>query len=71
MYSITASLRFDGAQNVGVTEFQTILVPYSCMHFPLAIFAPIISAEKLYYKHLTITETTNACFLQPKLDDEI
>lgn len=71
MYSITASLRFDGAQNVGVTEFQTILVPYPCMHFPLAIFAPIISAEKFYHKHLTITETTNAYFLQPKLDDEI
>ena len=33
--SITASLRFDGALNVDLNEFQTNLVPYPRIHFPL------------------------------------
>ena len=40
--SITASLRFDGALNVDLNEFQTNLVPYPRIHFPLATYAPII-----------------------------
>lgn len=64
MSSITGSLRFDGALNVDLTELQTILVPYLHMYLTLATFAPIISAEKAYQKHLTITETTKA-WLEP------
>merc|ERR1712202_101262 len=37
--SVTASLRFDGALNVDLTEFQTNLVPYPRIHFPLCAFA--------------------------------
>ncbi|KAJ8026730.1 Tubulin alpha-1C chain [Holothuria leucospilota] len=60
--SVTASLRFDGALNVDLTEFQTNLVPYPRIHFPLATYAPVISAEKAYHEQITVAEITSACF---------
>src|ERR1051325_8614528 len=50
--SLTASLRFDGALNVDVTEFQTNLVPYPRIHFMLSSYAPVISAEKAYHEQI-------------------
>merc|ERR1712176_736787 len=60
--SLTASLRFDGALNVDVTEFQTNLVPYPRIHFMLSSYAPVISAEKAYHEKLSVAELTTACF---------
>jgi len=60
--SVTASLRFDGALNVDLTEFQTNLVPYPRIHFPLVNYAPVISAEKAYHEQMTVAELTSSCF---------
>ena len=48
--SITASLRFDGALNVDLSEFQVNLVPYPRIHFPMAAYAPIIGGVYLENK---------------------
>jgi tubulin alpha len=60
--SLTTSLRFDGALNVDITEFQTNLVPYPRIHFMLSSYAPVISAEKAYHEQLSVPEITNAVF---------
>ncbi|XP_040572691.1 tubulin alpha chain [Lepeophtheirus salmonis] len=60
--SITASLRFDGALNVDLNEFQTNLVPYPRIHYPLATFSPVISADKAFHEKLSVDEITKNCF---------
>ncbi|KAF9436174.1 Tubulin alpha-3C/D chain [Entomortierella beljakovae] len=60
--SITLSLRFSGSLNVDMTEFQTNLVPYPRIHFPLISYAPILSKGKALHEQSTVSEITSACF---------
>ncbi|KAG8704489.1 alpha-tubulin [Ceratobasidium sp. 394] len=59
--SVTASLRFDGSLNVDLNEFHS-LVPFPRIHFPLAAYAPIISAAKATHEQNSVSELTYSCF---------
>ncbi|CAG0916356.1 unnamed protein product [Notodromas monacha] len=61
--SVTASLRFDGALNVDLTEFQTNLVPYPRIHFPMATWVPVVNPETANSEALTVQQITHMCFL--------
>lgn len=60
--SLTTSLRFDGALNVDINEFQTNLVPYPRIHFMLSSYAPLVSIEKAYHENSSVSEITNIVF---------
>ena len=59
--SLTASLRFDGALNVDLNEFQTNLVPYPRINYMLTSYAPVISIERQGY-HMSVAEICNSSF---------
>ena len=60
--SITTSLRFPGTMNVDLTEYQTNLVPFPRIHFPLTSYAPIIHSERAHHENFTVGQITDASF---------
>ena len=60
--SMTASLRFSGALNVDINEFQTSLVPYPRIHFMLSSYAPVITPHKALMENMSVSEITNQVF---------
>ncbi|KAI7976435.1 hypothetical protein EIK77_003250 [Talaromyces pinophilus] len=60
--SITSSLRFDGALNVDLNEFQTNLVPYPRIHYPLISYAPVVSANRSSHESFKVSDLTFQCF---------
>lgn len=62
MSSITGSLRFDGALNVDLAEFQTNLVPYPRIHYPLISYAPVVSGAKSSHESHSVQDLTFAAF---------
>eukprot|EP01133_Synstelium_polycarpum_P012302 gene12302-14427_t len=65
--SLTASLRFPGALNVDITEFQTNLVPFPRIHFMLCSYAPVVSREKADHEQISVGAITNAVFDQENM----
>ena len=59
--SVTSSLRFDGALNVDLNEFQTNLVPYPRIHYPLISYAPVISATRSAHEGFKVNDLTFQC----------
>lgn len=60
--SVTASLRFGGLLNVDLIEFQTNLIPFPRIHFPIASYAPIIPVEKSMRHNDSVASITHECF---------
>jgi len=60
--SITSGLRFEGSINVDLSEFQTNLVPYPRIHFPLISYSPLFVKEKMEHRMNSIEEITRECF---------
>jgi len=60
--SLTASLRFKGALNVDLNEFQVNLVPYPRIHFLLPSYAPIVTTDRAANEKMSVAELTSAVF---------
>ena len=60
--SCTVSLRFFGPSNIDMLEFQTNLVPYPRIHFPLCTYAPLVPVNKGALADLNTQQITQSCF---------
>lgn len=59
--SVTSSLRFNGALNVDLNEFQTNLVPFPRIHYPLISYAPVISSNNSGHESFKVKDLTFQC----------
>uniref|UniRef100_A0A0A9W615 Tubulin alpha chain n=1 Tax=Lygus hesperus TaxID=30085 RepID=A0A0A9W615_LYGHE len=60
--SVTASLRFKGSLNADFSDFQTNLVPFPRIHYPILSYAPISSKNSSTHESLSISEMTSLAF---------
>ncbi|KAA3677224.1 tubulin alpha [Paragonimus westermani] len=60
--SLTASLRFPGTLNVKLLGFQSNLVLYPRIHFPLASYVPFLPATQLFHREISGVRLTAQCF---------
>lgn len=60
--STTTSLRFQGSMNVDLNEFQTNLVPFPRIHFPLVAYSPLQAKEKSLHENNSVRQITADCF---------
>lgn len=60
--ALTCSLRFDGSLNVNMAEFQTNLVPYPRVHFPLVSYAPLQALPNGSHTNFRVQHLTKQCF---------
>ncbi|CAF1191833.1 unnamed protein product [Adineta ricciae] len=60
--SITAGSRFKDGTTADFIEFQTNLVPFPRIHFPLVSYAPLCSAEKAYHEQNDTQSITQDLF---------
>lgn len=59
--SVTSGLRFNGALNVYLNEFQTNLVPFPRIHYPLISYAPVISSSNSGHESFKVNDLTFQC----------
>lgn len=57
--SITSSIRYDGALNIDLKEFETNFVPYPTIHFLLTSYSPILPISKEGLFNPCIFDITN------------
>ena len=60
--SITTSLRYETEINCDLAAFQTNLVPYKWLKYPLCSYSPFCSPEKAVHEKFTTAQITTAVF---------
>lgn len=51
-----------GSMNVDLNEFQTNLVPFPRIHFPLVAYSPLLPKEKVMHETNSVRQMTTNCF---------
>lgn len=60
--NMTASMRFSSSLNMDLSVFQTNLVPYPRIHFPLLSSAPFRSTYNAQHHSINVDTMTRRCF---------